>query len=102
MYAAETLSLESIAWLVAASDGIRFESQDHGLLYKWVEQVLVGQEYRQLGKAARGLVRRSIEKMTGLIRFEVTRLIEHLDIFVEAGWPAALRFLYGLSDVVRG
>jgi hypothetical protein len=29
------------------------------------------------------------------------RLIECLDIFVEAGWPAALRLLYGLPDALR-
>ena len=40
-----------------------------------MEQVLVGQQYSQLGKAARGLVRRYIEKMTGLSRAQITRLI---------------------------
>jgi transposase InsO family protein len=40
-----------------------------------VEQVLAGQQYGQLGKAARGLVRRYIEKMSGLSRAQVTRLI---------------------------
>lgn len=29
------------------------------------------------------------------------RLVECLDIFVEAGWPAALRLLYGLPDALR-
>jgi hypothetical protein len=37
--------------------------------------VLVGQQYALLGKAPRGLVRRYIEKMTGLSRAQVTRLI---------------------------
>jgi DNA-binding transcriptional regulator LsrR (DeoR family) len=37
--------------------------------------VLVGQEYDQLGKAARGLLRRYIAKMTGLSRAQLTRLI---------------------------
>jgi transposase InsO family protein len=37
--------------------------------------VLVGRQYGQLGKPARGLVRRYIEKMTGLSRAQVTRLI---------------------------
>jgi hypothetical protein len=36
---------------------------------------LVRQQYALLGKAARGLVRRYIEKMTGLSRAQVTRLI---------------------------
>jgi len=37
--------------------------------------VLVVQQYAQQGKAARGLVRRYIEKMTGLSRAQVTRLV---------------------------
>jgi hypothetical protein len=37
--------------------------------------VLVQQEYTRQGKAARGLVRRCIEKMTGMSRSRVTRLI---------------------------
>ena len=44
-------------------------------VYGWVEQVLFQHEYAQQGKAARGLVRRYIEKMTGLSRAQVTRLI---------------------------
>ena len=75
MVRAEELSLESICRFVAGSEDIRFEAEDRQQLYGWVEQVLVGQQYAQLGKAARGLVRRYIEKMTGLSRAQVTRLI---------------------------
>jgi hypothetical protein len=53
---------------VAASEELRFEAADRQQLYGWVEQVLVGQQYALLGKASRGLVRRYIEKMTGLSR----------------------------------
>ena len=72
---AEKLSLEAIGRFVAASEEIRFEAKDRQQLYGWVEQVLAGRQYGQLGKAARGLVRRYIEKMTGLSRAQVTRLI---------------------------
>ena len=72
---AEKLSLEAIGRFVAASEEIRFEAEDRQQLYGWVERVLVEQEYAQQGKAARGLVRRYIEKMTGLSRAQVTRLI---------------------------
>jgi hypothetical protein len=72
---AEKLSLEAMGRFVTASEEIRFEAKDRQQLYGWVEQVLVGQQYAQLGKAARGLVRRYIEKMTGLSRAQVTRLI---------------------------
>src|ERR1039458_2948113 len=72
---AEKLSLEWIGRFVEASDEIRFEAEDRQQLYDWVERVLVGQQYSEQGKAARGLVRRYIEKMTGLSRAQVTRLI---------------------------
>ena len=72
---AENLSLEAIGRFVEASEDIRFEAENRQQLYAWVERVLVGQQYAQLGKAARGLVRRYIEKMTGLSRAQVTRLI---------------------------
>jgi transposase InsO family protein len=72
---AEKLSLEAIGRFVEASEEARFEAHDRQQLYNWVEQVLVGRQYLLLGKAARGLVRRYIEKMTGLSRAQVTRLI---------------------------
>jgi transposase InsO family protein len=75
MMAAEKLSLEAIGRFVEASEKIQFEAENRQQLYAWVERVLVGQEYAQLGKAARGLVRRYIEKMTGLSRAQGTRLI---------------------------
>jgi hypothetical protein len=65
---AEKLSLEAIGQFVTASEDIRFEAQDRQQRYGWVKEVLIGQGYAQLGKAARGLVRRYIEKMTGLSR----------------------------------
>jgi len=75
VHQAERLSLEEVGRFVAASEGIRFEGQDRGQVYGWVEQVLVGQEYARQGKAARGLLRRYIERMTGLSRAQVTRLV---------------------------
>lgn len=75
MHEAEKLSLEAIGRFVEASEAIRFESQNRDQVYGWVERVLVQQEYAGQGKAARGLVRRYIEKMTGLSRAQVTRLI---------------------------
>jgi transposase InsO family protein len=75
VHEAEKLSLEAIGRFVGASEELRFTSQDRQQVYGWVEQVLVQQEYTQQGKAARGLVRRYIEKMTGMSRSQVTRLI---------------------------
>lgn len=75
VHQAEKLSLEGIRRFVAASEEIRFESGGRQQVYAWVEGLLVGQLYAQQGKAGRGLVRRYIEKMTGLSRAQVTRLI---------------------------
>ena len=75
MHEAEKLSLEAMGRFVEASGEIRFESQNREQVYGWVERVLVQQEYARQGKAARGLLRRYIEKMTGMSRSQVTRLI---------------------------
>ena len=75
MHEAEKLSLEGISRFVEASEEIRFESKSRAQVYGWVERVLIQQEYARQGKAARGLVRRYIEKMTGMSRAQTTRLI---------------------------
>ena len=75
VHQAEKLNLEEIRRFVAASEEIRFEGHEREQIYGWVERVLCQQEYAQQGKAARGLLRRYIEKMTGLSRAQVTRLV---------------------------
>ncbi|HEY1256345.1 MAG TPA: DDE-type integrase/transposase/recombinase [Terracidiphilus sp.] len=69
------MSLEGIRRFVAASEEIQFDSANRQQVYAWVEGLLVRQQYAQQAKAARGLLRRYIEKMTGLSRAQVTRLI---------------------------
>jgi transposase InsO family protein len=75
VHEAEKLSLEAIGRFVEASEELRFEGENRQQVYGWVERVLVQQEFAQQGKAARGLVRRYVEKMTGMSRAQVTRLI---------------------------
>jgi transposase InsO family protein len=75
VHEAEKLSLEAIGRFVEASEALRFEGENRQQVYGWLERVLVEQEYSQQGKAARGLVRRYVEKMTGMSRSQVTRLI---------------------------
>ena len=66
---------EEIRRLLEASEGIRFVGVKRAQVYDWIELVLCEQEYGRQGKGARGLLRRYIEKMTGLSRAQVTRLI---------------------------
>ena len=75
MHEAEKLSLDQIETFLNASEEIRFEGENREQVYGWVEQVLRQQHYRQQGRKARGLLRRYLEKMTGLSRAQVTRLI---------------------------
>ena len=75
VHQAEKLSLEEIRRFVEGSEGLHFEGRNRKQVYGWVEQVLVGQQYSSQGKAARGLLRRYIEKMTGLSRAQITRLV---------------------------
>ena len=57
MHASEKLSLEQIRQLVAASEGLRFESENRRQMYAWVESVLIERGYARQGKVARGLLR---------------------------------------------
>ena len=75
MHEAEKLSLDQIEAFLNASQEIRFEGENREQIYGWVEQVLRQQHYPKQGRKARGLVRRYLEKMTGLSRAQVTRLI---------------------------
>ena len=75
MHEAEKLSLDQIEAFLNASEEIRFEGENREQVYGWVEQVLRQQQYPKQGRKARGLLRRYLEKMTGLSRARVTRLI---------------------------
>jgi predicted DNA-binding transcriptional regulator AlpA len=71
----EKLSLEEIRRFVEASEAIQLAGEKREQVYGWIERVLCEQQYPRQGKAARGLLRRYIEKMTGMSRAQVTRLI---------------------------
>jgi transposase InsO family protein len=75
MQEAENLGLDQIRAFLRASDGIRFAGEKREQVYGWIEQVLCQQQYLQQGRGARGLLRRYLQKMTGLSRAQVTRLI---------------------------
>lgn len=71
----EKLSLEQIRAFLEASDEVRFQAQDKRELYGWVNRTLRQQDYGQLKRAAKGLVRHYVAKMTGLSRAQTARLI---------------------------
>jgi hypothetical protein len=71
----EGLSLEEIQAFLEASEEVGFKGRNREEVYAWVNQALRGQGYQDLKRRGRGLIRRYVEKMTGLSRAQVTRLI---------------------------
>ena len=75
MQAGEGLSLEQIGAFLNSSEAVEFKARDRGEVYAWLSQTLRQQRYRELKRRSRGLVRRYLEKLTGLSRAQITRLI---------------------------
>jgi transposase InsO family protein len=71
----EKLSLEQIREFLEASQDLGFEGQERQQIYEWVTSILRQHRYGQEGRAAKGLLRRYVGKMTGLSRAQITRLI---------------------------
>jgi transposase InsO family protein len=71
----ERLSLEQIRAFLEASEEVRFQAKHRQELYAWVNRTLRQHDYRPLPRAAKGLLRRYLAKMTGLSRAQVARLI---------------------------
>jgi transposase InsO family protein len=73
--AGEKLNLEQIRAFLEASDEVGFKGRNREEVYGWVNQTLRAQKYEELQRRKRGLVRRYLEKMTGLSRAQTTRVI---------------------------
>jgi len=71
----ESLSLEEIQAFLEASEEVGFKGRNRDEVYQWVNETLRGQRFQEMKRIGRGVVRRYIEKMTGLSRAQVTRLI---------------------------
>ena len=69
------MSLEGIRAFLVAAEPVEFASQSREETYRWVDRSLREQDYGQLGRSDKGLVRQYVGKMTGLSRAQVARLI---------------------------
>jgi transposase InsO family protein len=72
---AESLSQEQIRGFLKSSEPIDFAGCGREEKYAWVECVLRRQNYGELGKRDRGVVRDYLEKVTGMSAAQTTRLI---------------------------
>ena len=71
----EKLSLEQIRAFLEASGEVHFEGEKREEIYGWISRTLQVHSYGQQSRGNRGLLRRYVEKLTGLSRAQVTRLI---------------------------
>jgi transposase InsO family protein len=71
----EKLRLEQIQEFLEASQHWEFEGRERREIYEWVMSLLRQHRYGQQGRAAKGLLRRYLIKMTGMSRVQITRLI---------------------------
>lgn len=88
MQNAEMLTQEQIEKFLKGSQPIEFSGQSRAEVYKFVERVLVAQEYAGEGKKTRGAIRAYLGKVTGLSLPQMTRLIRQ---YRQAGVVEAVR-----------
>jgi len=69
------MSLEEIQAFLAGTAAVVFAGHGRAARYAWVERTLREHDYGRLPRAAKGLLRRYVAKMTGLKRAQVGRLI---------------------------
>ena len=77
MQNASKLNLPQIQQFLHSSEEIRFKGKGRAEIYAWVAHTLGQQGYSRQNRAAKGLLRQYLVKMTGLSRAQITRLIRH-------------------------
>lgn len=82
MQNAEALTEEQINDFLKGSAEVIFAGQNKQEVYRWVQGLLVAQEFIQQDKKRRGAIRAYVEKVTGLGSAQVTRLVR---MFKETG-----------------
>ena len=68
-------TLEQIRSVLESSQELAFKGASRAERYSWVEEVLARLDYFHLGKKGKGLVKSYLERMSGMSRAQVTRLV---------------------------
>lgn len=68
-------TLEQIRAFLEGSQPLGFDAPTREVAYEWITSELRRLHYTRLGKAEKGLVRRYLEKVSGISRAQMTRLI---------------------------
>ncbi len=75
MQQAEELSLEQIEAFLGGTENVAFRAEGRSARYELFAAVLSRHHYAQLGRRQKGLLRRFLQKLSGLSRAQTTRLI---------------------------
>ena len=68
-------TLDDVRVFLASSSAFQFTLADREAAYPWIEATLIQLGYRKLMKVEKGLLKTYVEKVTGISRAQVTRLI---------------------------
>lgn len=72
---AQITTLEQIRLVLESPRGLEFKGTSREGRYGWIEEVLARFVYFSLGKKGKGLVKAYLERMSGISRAQVTRLV---------------------------
>jgi transposase InsO family protein len=99
----QELGLEEIRAFLRSGEGMQFAGQEREEVYAWVSQFLQVQKWSQLVRTGRGLHRRYMEKMSGLSRAQITRLVtqygQHGEVCVRREHRRRFPTVYTPADV---
>lgn len=68
-------TLEQIAQVLKSTQGLIFEGVERGEIYTWIEGVLERLKYFKLNRRGKGLVKTYAQRLSGLSRAQLTRLV---------------------------
>lgn len=68
-------TIEELRKFLKSSTLLSFKGQRRDEIYEWVEDIIIKFDYHILGKKDKSIVKKYLEKITGLSRAQVTRLI---------------------------
>lgn len=68
-------TIEELRKFLKSSTLLSFKGQKRDEIYEWVEDTIIKFDYHILGKKGKSVIKKYLEKITGLSRAQITRLI---------------------------
>ena len=69
------MSIDELKAFLASSDVFTFKGNSREEIYAWIERTLRSYKYRSRPRLEKGVLRRYMQKITGISRSQLTRLI---------------------------